>query len=297
MSLRAASIDLGSNSVKLTCATVAGGDLEIAVDRETISRVADGLDRTGVLAPDAIERTMRVLAADVDTARRFGAERILCVATAGLRGAANAQVLIDRAAAELGLRIEVIDGDREAELAFLALIGLYGPGPITVVDIGGRSTEVVVGDRDGIRARVSLELGSVRMTERHLPQEIPSDAELRALHSAIDRILAEAPDASGELFGVSGTALAIASFELGVVDLDQITEGMTLREETIRAAYEELRRKPAVARIRGTAIPAGRSDVIIAGAAILLALLRRYRRDAFRISGRGLRHALLYSLT
>jgi exopolyphosphatase/guanosine-5'-triphosphate,3'-diphosphate pyrophosphatase len=297
--LKLAAIDLGSNSVKLVCAAVDGGTVQPAIDRETICRVGEGLDRTGRLAEAAIERTMRVLAEDVRTARAFGAERIACVATAGLRGAENAGVLIERARTELGLPIEVIDGDREAELAFMALMPLYGPGPLTVIDIGGRSTEVIVGDANGIRDRISLDLGSVRMTERFLAHEIPTDAELAAMRTEIDSLLARAPEAEGDLFGVSGTALAIASFELAIDDIDAIAtqgEGRALRASTVAAAFEALREKKPAERIRGTAIPAGRADVVVAGAAILLATLRRYDRESLRISGRGLRHALLYSM-
>jgi exopolyphosphatase / guanosine-5'-triphosphate,3'-diphosphate pyrophosphatase len=247
------------------------------------------LDRTGVLAEGAIERTMRALAADVSDARAFGAERIACVATAGLRGAANAGVLLERAKRELGLEIEVIDGDREAELAFAAVRERHG-APLTVVDIGGRSTEIITAS-----ARVSLPLGSVRMTERHLLHEIPSDAELAALTADVERLLAAAPEADGELYGVSGTALALASFELGTDDMARIaqSEGHLLKAETIRSAFETLRRQPARERVRGSAIPEGRADVVVAGALILLQVLQRYQRSALRISGRGLRHALL----
>jgi exopolyphosphatase/guanosine-5'-triphosphate,3'-diphosphate pyrophosphatase len=291
---RAAAIDLGSNSIKTTCAEVEG-DLRIVIDRETITRVGEGLERNGRLSDSAIERTMHALAIDVRDARAFGAEAIPCVATAGLRGAANAGVLLERAKRELDLDIEIIDGDREAELAFLAVSRLY-PGPITVVDIGGRSTEVVVGDRSGLGKRISLELGSVRMTERHVSHELPTEEELAAVARDVDALLATAPDAEGELFGVSGTALALASFELGTDDMFQIAmqgEGRYLHAQTIRAAFEQMRRQPAKERIRGTAIPEGRADVVVIGALILLRVLQRYERSEMRISGRGLRHALL----
>jgi exopolyphosphatase/guanosine-5'-triphosphate,3'-diphosphate pyrophosphatase len=293
--VKAAAIDLGSNSIKTTCAEVEGAALHIVIDRETITRVGEGLDRTGRLADAAIERTLHALAGDVRDARAFGAERIPCVATAGLRGAENAGVLVARAERELGIQIEVIDGEREAELAFLAVSDLYD-GPLTVVDIGGRSTEVVTGDRRGLRQKVSLELGSVRMTERHLSSELPSDEELAAVARDIDALLLRAPELEGELFGVSGTALALASFELGIDDMFQIGlegEGAVLHRSTIETAFEELRRKTPRERVRGTAIPPGRADVVVTGALILLRVLHRYRRSALKLSGRGLRHALL----
>jgi exopolyphosphatase / guanosine-5'-triphosphate,3'-diphosphate pyrophosphatase len=289
--MKLAAIDLGSNSVKLCCADVKDQHVVIQIDRETLSRVGEGLDRNARLLDAAIERTMKVLAADVAAAKAFGAERIACVATAGLRGAANASALIDRAKKELGLEIEVIGGEREAELAFEALVPLYGDSPFTVIDIGGRSTEVI-----GRRGAMSLELGSVRMTERHLLHDIPTDAELAAMRADIDAILVRAPEAEGDLFGVSGTALAMASFEQGVEAIEAIEEGLVLHERTIRDAYRALRAIPAQDRLRGTAIPLGRNDVIVAGAAILLAILGRYGRDRMRISTRSLRHALLTEL-
>jgi exopolyphosphatase/guanosine-5'-triphosphate,3'-diphosphate pyrophosphatase len=217
------------------------------------------------------------------------------VATAGLRGASNAEELVARAQAELGLRIEIIDGEREAELAFAAVRSRY-EGPLTVVDIGGRSTEIVTGDVSGIRSRASLDLGGVRMTERHLPDPIPLPGQVEALRADIDRTLLAAPEPSGAIIGVSGTILAMMSFELGTDDLRETArrgEGELLRVETVIAAERALAMLPPERRVRGTAIPPMRADVIVAGAAIVLGVMRRYGAPAIRVSARELRHALL----
>src|SRR5262249_44345868 len=145
-----------------------------------------------------------------------------CVGTAGLRGAANAPEFLARAKRELGLEVEVIDGLREAELAFRAPALSYGPGAIIVVDIGGRSTEVVSGSGAGIEGRVSLEIGSVRLTERFLKSDPPAKEELRALVDFLPGALAATPPADdrAKLIGVSGTVMSLMGLQLDVDDIE-----------------------------------------------------------------------------
>jgi exopolyphosphatase/guanosine-5'-triphosphate,3'-diphosphate pyrophosphatase len=200
-----------------------------------------------------------------------------------------------------GVEIEVIAGLREAELAFRAPAEAFGPGPVIVVDVGGRSTEVIVGSSDGaIEDRVSLEIGSVRMTERFMPSDPPSAAEVEATKRFIDATLKGAPEpraAEARLVGVSGTVLALLGLELGVDDMKTLVarhEGAALEESFVRRALDELRSKPAKDRVRGTVLPPGRADVIVAGTLIVLALFERYRTDRMLASNRGVRYGLIY---
>ncbi len=149
-------LDLGSNTLKITVAEKTGGELHVVEERSVITRIGEGLDRNGYVTEEAIARTMAGLAELVAAAKKHGADRIACVATAGLRGASNAGAFVERVKAELSIDVEIIDGLREAELAFRAPSKAYGPGPIAVLDVGGRSTEIVTGEESTISSRISL---------------------------------------------------------------------------------------------------------------------------------------------
>lgn len=306
---RIAALDLGSNSLKITVAELdASGAPRVLAERSEITRVGQGLDTTGRIAPEAADRTMAGLAILVELARSFGVERIACVGTAGLRGASNAGALLARARAELGLEVEIIDGLREAELSFRGPALSYGPGPVVVADVGGRSTELVSGDAGPsarIATRVSLEIGSVRLTERFLAHDPPEPAELDALDTFLREVLAGAPAPQGgwatetRVIGVSGTVLSLLGLQLDtdeMADVVQHGEGTILLRSSVESAYEELRRRPAAERIRGTVLPEGRADVIVAGAMIVRAILDRYHAAGMIASNRGVRFGLLLEL-
>ncbi|MEM7679280.1 MAG: Ppx/GppA family phosphatase, partial [Myxococcota bacterium] len=139
--MKAAAIDVGSNTVKMTVAERSpDGQTSVVKERADFTRIGEGLDQTGRLQPEAIERTLAAVTSYVKTARELGADRIAAVGTAGLRGAQNADVFLQRARNEAGVDIEVIAGHREASLAYRAPAAEYGPGSMVVVDIGGRST-------------------------------------------------------------------------------------------------------------------------------------------------------------
>ncbi|MCK6544893.1 Ppx/GppA family phosphatase [Myxococcota bacterium] len=303
-----AALDLGSNTLKLTVADVArDGSLIVLGERAEITRVGQGLDRTKRVDDEAAARTLKGLGELVAFARALGATQIACVGTAGLRGATNAADFLGRVKAELDLDVEIIDGLREAELSFAAPAKSYGPGVIVVVDLGGRSTELVVGHTASvgspavIDAKISLEIGSVRLTERFLPSDPPTDAELATLDAYLGEVLRTAPPApaGARLVGVSGTIMSLMGVQLGLDDMGETVErgeGAVLTLANVRAAYEDLRRKTAKARIRGTVIPEGRADVIVAGAAIAAAIAERYGVDGMLASNRGVRYGLLYEL-
>lgn len=300
--MRLSAIDLGSNTLKYTLADVEpSGALQVVDEYAQITRIGEGLDDNGYLLDEAMDRTFAVLRKVVDTAREKGAERVACVATAGMRGASNAQDFLQRAKAELDLEVEIIHGLREAELAFKAPAAAYGHGPVIVFDVGGRSTELIVGDQDGIDGRVSLEMGAVRLTERFLPSDPPTDAQLDALLAHVKDTLATAPDApaGATMVGVSGTIVSLAGVDLDLDDLSETVEraeGGALTRASIQAIYEDLRAKTAAERLRGSVIPKGRADVIVAGTAITLAALDRYGLDRMVVSNRGVRFGVLFEL-
>jgi exopolyphosphatase/guanosine-5'-triphosphate,3'-diphosphate pyrophosphatase len=295
-----AACDLGSNTLKITVAErAADGALRAVWESAEITRVSEGVEKTGALSPVAVARTLDCLGRFAAEARRRGASALRCVATAGLRGAEGAEAFVARASAEHGVEVEIIDGLREAELAFRAPATEHGPGPVIVIDVGGRSTEIVVGTSGAIAGRVSLPLGGVRLTERFLAGDPPRAEELAACRAQVERVLAEAPPAppGATMVGVSGTIMALAGLELGVDVMAEVAargEGRPLGASAVRRQLERLAGLPAALRLYGDVVPAGRADVIVAGSLVVDQLLAHYGVDALIASGHGVRWGLLH---
>jgi exopolyphosphatase/guanosine-5'-triphosphate,3'-diphosphate pyrophosphatase len=286
---RVAAIDCGTHSIRLLVADASGdgGQLVDLVRRMEIVRLGEGVDRTGRLSKSAMARTRDKLAEYATTINELGAERTRMVATSATRDAANAGEFKEIVLETLGVPPEVVTGDEEARLSFAgAVAGLPPdlPGPYLVVDIGGGSTELVVGDRergDGVIATVSVNVGCLRMTERHLRSDPPTGHEISEacveISAALDAALAAVPSASARtLIGLAGSVTTVAGIAL---DLD------SYRPDLIHGAVLDY---PAVARVvaglltstraERLAIPVmhpGRVDVIGAGALILRTVLEK----------------------
>lgn len=297
-----AALDLGSNTVKMTVAEVgAPADLRVLYERAEVTRIGEGLDQNGYLLDVAMDRTLAELVKLAGEAKAHGATTVRAVGTAGLRGASNAGAFLARVREHTGIEVEIIDGMREAELAFRAPSSGFGPGPVAVVDLGGRSTEIIVGSAGRIEAKVSLEVGSVRLTERCLPSDPPTDAELEDARRYFRALLEQAPAwvEGATLVGVSGTILALLGLELHVHDAAKLAEtcdGRTLHRPAVDLFFERFRKLPAAQRIVGSIIPSGRADVIVAGMLIVGELMDHYRQREMRVTGRGVRYGLLYEL-
>lgn len=297
-----AAIDLGSNTVKMTVAEVsAPASLRVIHERAEVTRIGEGLDKNGYLLDTAMARTLSELERFAAAAREHGASQMRAVGTAGLRGASNAAQFLAQVREKTGIEVEIIDGMREAELAFRAPSSAFGPGPVAVVDLGGRSTEIIIGRAGHIEAKVSLEVGSVRLTERSLPSDPPTLAELDNARAYFRTLLAGAPSwiEGATLVGVSGTILALLGLELRIHDAEKLAhdaDGRTLHRPSVDVFYERFRRLPAAERIVGSIIPSGRADVIVAGMLIVGEIMDHYRQREMRVTGRGVRYGLLYEL-
>ena len=191
---RVAAIDCGTNSIRLLVADVVGETLVDVSRRMIVVRLGEGVDRTGEFSSAAIGRTLDALRDYTDELRVLGAERVRMVATSAARDAANSADFLDAATEVLGVRPEIISGDEEARLSFLgATRGLpadAGNGaPFLVVDIGGGSTEFVLGT-DEVSAACSVDIGCVRLTERSLPSDPPTAQEIEAASALIDSLVA-----------------------------------------------------------------------------------------------------------
>lgn len=308
--MRVAAIDIGTNSVLLLVAERRGDELCPLIERATITRLGQGVDATRTLAPEAVERTLTCLARYGDELRALGAERIDVVGTSAMRDAAGGEAFVARARELLGVAPRVISGEEEAALTFVgALTGLsLPPGRCVVFDIGGGSTEIIIGAASGgsgqVEAAVSLDIGSVRLTERHVRADPPTPAELDAIRADVRAALASAPappagPARPLLVGVAGTVTTVAALIRDVVPYDAaVVHGARISREEIQSATARLASLPVAARRLLPAIEPARADVIVAGSVIIEEILAwagdrdEPRTDLLIVSDRGVRWGL-----
>jgi len=299
-----AAIDCGTNSIRLLVADVAGDSLTDVDRRMKIVRLGAGVDRTGRLAAEAIERTRIALKGYADETARLGAERVRMVATSATRDATNAAEFHDMVTATLGVEPEVISGDEEARLSFTGAVrGLPAdlPGPYLVVDIGGGSTEFVRG-ASAVDAAISVDIGCVRMTERHLHSDPPTPEQVAAaeadIAAAVDRALATVDGRrAGTLVGLAGSVTTVAGIALGLPAYDPA------RIHHARVGYPDVAKVTAdllaATRDERLAIPVmhpGRADVIGAGALILRVIMQRAAVDAVIASEHDILDGIAFSL-
>ncbi|MER5207837.1 Ppx/GppA phosphatase family protein [Streptomyces sp. NPDC002825] len=288
---RVAAIDCGTNSIRLLVADVAvpesasgagsTGEL-IELDRRmTIVRLGQGVDKTGRLAPEALERTFAACREYAEAIKELGAERLRFVATSASRDAENRQDFVNGVVEILGVEPEVITGDQEAEFSFTGATGeLHGDDRRLVVDIGGGSTEFVVGNKH-VEAARSVDIGCVRLTERHVRHDPPTAEEVAAIRAdvrtALDLAAETVPiDAADTLVGLAGSVTTVAAIALGLPEYDS----EKVHHSRISAAQvaEVTERLLASTHDERAAIPVihpGRVDVIIAGALVLREIVER----------------------
>jgi exopolyphosphatase / guanosine-5'-triphosphate,3'-diphosphate pyrophosphatase len=303
-SVRVAAVDCGTNSLRLLVGDLADGEL-VEVDRRmTIVRLGQGVDATGAFAPEALER---VFAASDDFAgviRAAGATRTRFVATSAARDVSNRDEFFAGIAERFGVEPDIISGAEEADLTFRGatsgLAALDVPGPYLVADIGGGSTELVLGDADGVLAAESLDIGSVRLTERHVTSDPTTPAELAAITKDIDALLdaTTVPVAQARaLVGVAGTVTTVAALALKLPEYDRARvhhariPGAVLRDATAWLTNSSRSERSAV-----PAIHPGRVDVIGAGALILQRLYDRMAVEEVLVSEHDILDGVALSL-
>jgi exopolyphosphatase / guanosine-5'-triphosphate,3'-diphosphate pyrophosphatase len=296
-----AAFDCGTNTVKL----LIGALPDVAVRETRIVRLGQGVDATGRLADDALERTFAALDEYAVLLRDHDVSRIRFCATSATRDAENAEVFAEGVRARLGVTPEVLSGAEEAELAFDGAVRHLREAPelpVLVVDIGGGSTELIRGSSLSAppSAAHSMDIGSVRLHERHLRSDPPSMAEVSACVADIDRHLdgcPVSPARAATVVGVAGTVTSVAAGVLGLAayDRDAIDQA-ALPVERVHAMVDLLVGMTVAERLTLPWLHPGRADVIDAGALILSRVLRRTPVDHLLVSEADILDGIAWSL-
>jgi exopolyphosphatase/guanosine-5'-triphosphate,3'-diphosphate pyrophosphatase len=302
---RVAAIDCGTNSIRLLIADhdPDAGTLTDRLRRVELVRLGQGVDRSGRLAPEAIERTRLALASYVADCTREQVEQVRMVATSATRDASNRDEFRAMVLETLGAEPEVISGQEEAELSFVGAVrGLDGgPAPRLVADIGGGSTELVLGDRD-VEAACSMDVGSVRLTERHLHGDPPSTEEIAAAEADLAGALAAARrdvpiERTRTFLGVSGTVTTVAALVLGLETYDPARVHLSrITAADARSVADWALASTRAERAARTVIQPGRVDVIGAGALILRVLTEQTAADEVVVSEKDILDGIAWSI-
>jgi exopolyphosphatase/guanosine-5'-triphosphate,3'-diphosphate pyrophosphatase len=303
--MRVAVVDIGTNTTRVLVADVQDGRVHQLERRTNVTRLGEGVDATGRLADHAIERVVATLTDYKAVIDELQPERTIALATSATRDSENGdefrQMLHDR----FGLDAHIIPGEEEARLTFLGATAARpeGDGPFVVIDIGGGSTEYVVGTAGSPPAfRVSTQAGSVRQTERHLKEDPPSDEDLATLRAAIrsiinDGVPAEIRESTEAGIAVAGTATSLAAIDqqLDPYDADQV-DGYGLLLEACERMLAELASLPLEERRDVTGLHPDRAPTIVAGAAILVESMLLFGLDSVEVSEADILHGAALDL-
>ena len=303
---RLAAVDMGTNSTRLLVAESNGGGAGeplTTVERHMhITRMGQGVNATRRLHPDAIERTLTVLRKYRDVMDSTGVEGVRATATSAARDAVNRDELLGPAAEILGRPVELLSGGEEGHLTFLgATTGLDAPAPHLVVDIGGGSTEFTVGTGNP-EGTLSIDVGCVRLTEAWLHSDPPAPEELSQALSVVQAYLDDvdrdlpAVGQAQTLIGTAGTVTTVAAVEIGLAEYDpEVLHHFRLTREAAEDVFRTLATEPAAARRHNPGLEAGRVDVIVGGAAVLVAVLRHWGFEEMIVSEADILDGLIRS--
>lgn len=293
-------IDVGSNSVKFLVASVVRGRVRPVAQGSEVTRLSGGLDRTGALSPAAQNRTIDVLRRFFPMVVDHGAQTIVAVGTEALRAARNGKSFAERCFREASVPVRIISGREEARLAYLGATGGRSEKRLAAVDIGGGSTEFMVGRPGRLATDVSVPLGAVRLTEKHLKSDPPALAErlsmLKDVHEGLKRLprrLMGSVRRADVFLGIGGTCVNVARMVHPKVD----PEGRRVPLEALESILDRLAELPLARRRRVPGIDHTRADIIVAGARILVEALKGFELGGFTATTRGLRHGLILSLS
>jgi exopolyphosphatase / guanosine-5'-triphosphate,3'-diphosphate pyrophosphatase len=292
---RVAAVDLGTNSTRLLVADVDNGHVDDVVRATKVTRLGEGVDERHRLLPLPVTRVRNVLSDFRRAAESLGAERTLAIATSAVRDAENGEAFLGEVEWSYGFATRLLSGHDEALMTFRGVTTERQLGAGTVVmDVGGGSTELVVGGPEGVRWHDSLDIGSVRLTERFLHSDPPTGDELEECAAAVRALLAErVPDeirtAARSAVGVAGTITSLAALALGLKEYDrERVHGSRLTAEALERQLRRLAGVPVEERKTIRPLDPDRAPVIVAGAVITQQALVFFDLNAFEISERDI---------
>ncbi len=305
--MRVATIDIGTNTVLLLIADqAADGSMVAVTEQATITRLGEGVDRSRSLLPTAVVRTRECLDEYARIVNRSGVARTAVVATSAMRDASGGDELRDHVRAQFGVEARVLSGDEEARLTFRGAVGglqVSRGQKVAVFDIGGGSTEVVIGNARGepedLAYASSFDVGSVRLTERHVASDPPTFEEREALLGSAHRAFFLVPPLEAGIapVGIAGTMTTLAAVSLGLSTYDsQRVHGHSMARDEVRRVVDLLGSLNLKSRRGVPGLDPKRADVIVSGGLIALALLDHWSAGSVTISDRGVRWGLAEEL-
>ena len=297
-----ASIDIGTNSVLLLVIRLKeeGNHFEVLAEDARITRIGEGVSDSSYLKYEAMKRTIMVLREYKKIATDLGASVVKVVATSAVRDAKNSSEFIALAKQSLNIDVEIISGDREAELVYKSAVSSaksFDNNRMLIVDIGGGSTEFIVGKESKIEKVKSLQCGSVRMTEECLRNDPPTPLEMESLRKIVKKKLSEIIPSEWEseyCVGVAGTVTTVAQIMLGIIHYKRsLIEGYKIEIQRLEELINKLSTLKNDERKKITGLHPDRADVILAGAVILQEIMNHFNYSFVITSTMGLRYGLL----
>jgi exopolyphosphatase / guanosine-5'-triphosphate,3'-diphosphate pyrophosphatase len=292
-------VDVGTNSVKFVIAEpAADGSWRSVVDRSEVTRLGEGLDDSGELQPTPVERTVEAIAGMVEEARAAGVAELAAVGTAGLRIASNSAAFVAAVRERTGVEVEVISGEEESRLAYLAVTSALAldDGTLVVFDTGGGSSQFTFGRAGEVDERFSVNAGAVRFTERFGLDRVVDEGTLASAREAmatdLERLDGRKPPDLVVGMGGAVTNLTAVKHELATYD-PKVIQGAVLEAAEVDRQIELYRTRTADERRRIVGLQPKRAEVILAGACIVRTVLAKLGRDSLTVSDRGLRHGVL----
>ncbi len=298
---RFAVIDVGTNSVKFVIGErLEDGEWHTVDDRAEVTRLGEGLDRSGELNEEPIRRTVEAIAAMAEEAARSEVVAVTAVGTAGLRIARNSDAFVEAVRERTGIEVEIISGEEEARLAYVAVTAgmRLGTGSLVLFDTGGGSSQFTFGRGDQVEERFSVDVGAVRFTERFGLDGVVSEDILRealgAIAADLDRL--DERETPAVLVGIGGAVTNLAAVEHGLEHYDpNVVRGTVLDRAEVDRQIELYRTRTADERRAIAGLQPKRAEVILAGACVVRTVLEKLGRHSLTVSDRGLRHGLLES--
>jgi exopolyphosphatase / guanosine-5'-triphosphate,3'-diphosphate pyrophosphatase len=284
---RCAGVDIGTNTILLIIGEQRDGLWTIVSDHHAIARLGEGVHTTGIISPTALDRATAILSHYAGLLKGASVKHVRAAATSAVRDAANGSDVLAMLSAALGHPIQVISGAEEARLTFTGTVG-HGPFPAGVCDIGGGSTELVIGNQGQVRTSISLQMGAVRLEERWRSGELPRGT---ATTPKLDEFVGVAT-----WYAVAGTPTSLALIDQGATTYDAAIVGGHILSANRVETLAEMLLAMSQDEIAALGIPTARADILPAGAVILREIMRGLQCEQIIVSTRGLRYGLMMTV-